>query len=492
MTSAFAAACGGGTGAPPSDAPLPTLASIGGPENILVRIPRAGGLVRGYRWPAIDSPIWTANEKVPAITGIIAFDDANGQLVFSAEGKRTGRVDFRTGKVQVSEDSLTGAASADGVSLYGINTEGRVTRSTTSAVWRGPRTRGDTVLALPAGHVAMVAPTDDETLLIRFHPPSVTPMDTLEVPRIESIVRSPTGDRLYAQTARGIVTIDARAWSTAPGPRTSDPPLSITVTPSGDRVLLLDADGRRVRIWNRFTERFDDPVLLPSPASELRIDPLGRYALARTELVDSVIVISVPLRRVVRALASEWRGDLPTVAPNGTVLTLRGGDVWAVDPVSGTRRTRSRGGASDFWTVVRWDGFRPRDRSLDAPVTFDIAAEDSLASTAVVDSLLAEHAALVAAERLDSIVRANQGEQRRADTSARVYTLQFASLLSEAAARGLAERIRVDGRPPRVVAGTTDGVTIYRVVLGPYASREAAEAAGRRSGVPFWVFAGLP
>ena len=72
------------------------------------------------------------------------------------------------------------------------------------------------------------------------------------------------------------------------------------------------------------------------------------------------------------------------------------------------------------------------------------------------------------------------------------YTLAFASLLSESRARAVAARIRVDGRAPRVVVGSRDGVAIFRVVSGPFPTREAAEDAGRRSGVSFWVFAGLP
>ena len=30
------------------------------------------------------------------------------------------------------------------------------------------------------------------------------------------------------------------------------------------------------------------------------------------------------------------------------------------------------------------------------------------------------------------------------------------------------------------------------VVMGPFPTREAADAAGKRSGMPYWVFAGLP
>ncbi len=270
-------------------------------------------------------------------------------------------------------------------------------------------------------------------------------------------------------------------------------PAAVVATPSGDRALVLEDGGRTIRVWERYAEHFGVTISLPKAARDLRMDPLGRFVLARIEGADSAFVVSVPLTRVVRAVATEWRGDLPTVAPDGTILTFKGDDVSAVDPVTGVRKRRIRGGAIDLWMFVRWNGFKPRDSSLDAPATFNTETQgDSAANAEKIDSLLAAHAEIVERERLDSVARATTGGRARRDTLGLSYTLSFASLLSESAARTLAARIRVDGRPPRIVAGSRDGITIYRVVLGPYPTRDAADAAGRRSGMPYWVFAGLP
>ena len=56
----------------------------------------------------------------------------------------------------------------------------------------------------------------------------------------------------------------------------------------------------------------------------------------------------------------------------------------------------------------------------------------------------------------------------------------------------MADRIRVDGRVARVVAGNRDGIPIWRVVLGPFDSRDDAERAGIASKLPYWVFEGPP
>ena len=75
---------------------------------------------------------------------------------------------------------------------------------------------------------------------------------------------------------------------------------------------------------------------------------------------------------------------------------------------------------------------------------------------------------------------------------ATTFTLSFAALLSEANARTMAANIKVDGKPVRVVPGMRDGTTVYRIVFGPFATRDEAERAGKRSGLSYWVYEGAP
>ena len=46
--------------------------------------------------------------------------------------------------------------------------------------------------------------------------------------------------------------------------------------------------------------------------------------------------------------------------------------------------------------------------------------------------------------------------------------------------------------PTRVIPGMRDGTQIFRIVYGPYDTRDAAEKAGKRSGLPYWVYEGTP
>ena len=71
--------------------------------------------------------------------------------------------------------------------------------------------------------------------------------------------------------------------------------------------------------------------------------------------------------------------------------------------------------------------------------------------------------------------------------------MQLAAFLNADAARARASRIVVGSQHAHVVAATRGGATVYLVVLGPYSSRDAAEAAGRQSAQPNpWVYEGTP
>lgn len=74
----------------------------------------------------------------------------------------------------------------------------------------------------------------------------------------------------------------------------------------------------------------------------------------------------------------------------------------------------------------------------------------------------------------------------------RGFTVQFAATESEGEARRTLARLKVDGAPTRVVPTVREGRTRYRVVAGPFATRAAADAAGRASGGSYWVYPGAP
>jgi septal ring-binding cell division protein DamX len=195
----------------------------------------------------------------------------------------------------------------------------------------------------------------------------------------------------------------------------------------------------------------------------------------RPEGRDSAVVIALATNRVVGTLPTAWRADLPFVAPDGGVALAQGADVIIADGETLTPTVRVRGGAADFWYSFQWTGFRPRAASLDQPVEFAGPPVDSAAR--------------------DSTAPADTAARRAADTTSRRaggFTVSFAALLAADKARDLAATIHVGSEVARVVTSVRDGATIYRVVLGPYATREEAERVGRESKQSYWVYEGGP
>jgi cell division protein FtsN len=72
--------------------------------------------------------------------------------------------------------------------------------------------------------------------------------------------------------------------------------------------------------------------------------------------------------------------------------------------------------------------------------------------------------------------------------AARGYMVSFAAVLSEQKAQESAQGIVVNGVKPRVVRSETGSTTIYRVVLGPYGTREEADRVGRDSRRQYWIY----
>ena len=66
--------------------------------------------------------------------------------------------------------------------------------------------------------------------------------------------------------------------------------------------------------------------------------------------------------------------------------------------------------------------------------------------------------------------------------------LQVSRSQNPAWAQALAGEIRDDGLPGRSCSRRKSGDEAYRVVVGPYPSREAAESAGRRLGRPSFIY----
>jgi hypothetical protein len=225
---------------------------------------------------------------------------------------------------------------------------------------------------------------------------------------------------------------------------------AVAFSPSGHRLYVARRQGG-ILVLNRYTSEVAGEIAVPSPAVALRPGPFGTWLLVRPPATDSVWVVDLGTGKLVGSVASEWGVDLPTVTNQQILVGKVKQDVLAYDlskanfPLVG----KVAGGAKDFWLALAWS-------PAGAP-----------------QPAVAESAAIAAAP---------------GDTTAKgkVY-LQVSSSQNPAWAEELAKQLSGAGLPASVLKPHTSDEG-YRVVLGPYASRDEAEATGKKLGRPFFIY----
>ncbi|MDB4909795.1 MAG: Sporulation protein [Gemmatimonadetes bacterium] len=485
-------------------------ASANGPDQLVLRFPRSGGIARAYAYPRVDSVVWTATSKTPVLARLLGFDDGAGSVLGEDEKGGVVRVDLRRGDVTRDPTTkLSNFVSADGSAAYGVGADGSVTRLTPAGSWTfKPPAPAHDVVPQPDGTLLVLANRGLGTMVWLIHPPDDRIADSVLLPRVAKAIRTPAGDRVYFPVDSGLVGVRGRDLQIVPSLRLPGKPRAVVTSPSGDRIYVAADSSNEMLVVDRYTGNISAHVALPSAALALRMDPTGRYVLARASAGDTAYVISVSTDRMIGAVPTTWRPDLPAVAPNGWLALVRGKDVVLVDAESLETKRAVVGGAADDWMFISWNGFRPRAASLDQPVTFE--SNDSVqrdtsenpfsgAALSSADTLDADraapkprpavpapgaapaHPAPVAHAAADSAPPRQAG-----------FTVQFAALRAQDAANDILHEVHVSGATPRLVATSRDGVTIYRVVIGPFPTREEAERIARTSGKSYWVYEGAP
>jgi hypothetical protein len=450
-----------------------------------LRVPRGGGVPHVAPFPYVDSTAWTGTDALPAIDRILAFDAEDGLIAAVDRRGLPVWLDLRIGTVtKTGKEKPRELVSVDGSTIYGVGNDGVVARFTPPGNWTYKPAQ-PAVAAYPqiSGTLVILTGKGKTSRVVRIRPPEPRILDSLELPEASNGTASPLGDRVYfVQNGTALTAVQARSLSKGNAIALDHHPIDLAATPSGDRIYAVTDSSQKMEVVDAIQERISATVDLPGRPRELRIDPIGRYVLVRPARGDSVWIVSVGSDKVVSTMRTKWEGDIPFVAPDGSVATSDGRDVIFVDV--GTKREvrRAIDGASDFWYWFVWNGFRSRSSALDTPARF---STDSDTTTSALPT--------VVPPRTDTArPRPVAPPSPARDTTPRGFTVSFAVLLDGVKARELAAKIVVDGKNARVVPGSNDGIPVYRVVLGPFATRDEAERVGKVSGHTYYVYAGNP
>jgi cell division septation protein DedD len=495
------AACSGGDDRQASDSARPATTSRG-PDALVTRIPRDGGTARAYLFANLDSAIWSAAAS-PPVGRVLGFDQDAGLIAFTDDKGQPRRLDLRIGEVRTaSKAKLSGVASANGSEIYGIDPKGVIVRLTPSGDWTftPPRTP-QALFPQSNGQLIIASSVGASTRLWLIHPPDDTILDSASLSVVARGARTQAGDRLYFTSQRGLVGVQTRDLSLLKEVRLPGDAAAIAPTPSGDRVYIALTETPRIVVLDRYTESISATIDLPGPAIDLRVDPVGQLLLAKpADGADSAWVVAIGTGRVVGSIPTTWTADLPAFAHSSTIATLRGSDVVFVNGATLGEARTVRGGGKDYWYFFTWNGFRPRSADLDQPVTF--SRPDSIVRSDTIPRQILDSARPTPPLRdaTPTMVPPPAGYPPPAPPATAApgasnaagrspgFLVSFAALLNERQAHEIAGGIQVGGMRARVLPTQTGGTAIYRVVLGPYSTKEQADRVGRESKRQYWVY----
>ncbi|HEX6105691.1 MAG TPA: SPOR domain-containing protein [Gemmatimonadales bacterium] len=435
-----------------SDMALGELPAAGrGPGMATVlRIPAQGGIPQLYRLPGLDSSSWKSEDKLPPVERAVGADAELG-LVFLLDRKRNVlALDLETRRIRSQLEQVRYATvGPDGV-LYTVDTGSTVTQ----LVRRAPVRFRSKLQGKPAElHGTMAG-----TLVARLEGKSPAletlgsdqPPESVPIPD-GPLVTSLWGDLVAVAADSAVVLYETQGKHERRSLPVAGRARAVLFSPSGHR-LYVARDRESLLVLDRFSGDELQEIELPGPASGLRGDAYGQWILVRPVAGDSAWVVDVGAGRYTGTVQVEWDEELPAVVPPGGLLTRRGDDIVALDLAAEgfPERGRVEKGAKDTWLPLAWHPSQDQEA---------IALTDTAALAA--DSL---------------------------GPAASVY-LQVSSSQNPAWAEELSQKLRTAGLPASVLKPRRSDEA-YRVVLGPYATREQAEETGRRIGMPSFVVTG--
>src|SRR3954469_9351533 len=176
-------ACGSDRGrtAVARDTARATSATPRGPDELVLRIPRGGGEAKVFAYPRLDTVVWNG-DAAPAPARVLAFDEEAGLVSLVDTRGLPVRIDFRQGAATtVTKSKLTGLASSDGSTIYGIAADGTVERYAAASGpwnWKPPVARR-AAFPQPDASLLVRGEHDGGSVVWRVRPPSTRIADSV-------------------------------------------------------------------------------------------------------------------------------------------------------------------------------------------------------------------------------------------------------------------------------------------------------------------------
>jgi hypothetical protein len=414
---------------------------------VAFRFPAAGGLAQLYRLPNLEEVTWRfelGNIHPVRVIGFVSDDDLIYALAEREDDSSFDLValDLVAGRSRIVDTSVVTAAIGPTGTAHVFRPDGTVgeVEHRTIEIWPDTLVNtATTVWGAARGRLLTLIETEESRELVLL----ARNLDPVrhDIPEGELAV-SEWARMVAVVVDSGLITIDPtdptrnRFVAITPAPRLA------TFSISGHQIYVVSG-AQNLVVVNRFQHFVGRSLSLPGRVSALRVGPLGRRLLAHSAEEGIIWVVDLTLLEMEAALNGTWEDDLPAIAPDGTILVRHAGSIVAHEGDDLEEVGSGDTGEGDLWMVAQWDPRRP---------ALELAR----------DSLLVEE-----------------------DTGRTIF-VQISSSRNAAWAQALAAELSRAGLPATVLpADSTD--ELYRVVMGPYSTREEAEASARRLGRPFFI-----
>jgi hypothetical protein len=400
----------------------------------LLLVPKSGGIARLYRVPSLDPSSWKAEDKLPAIDRLIGADTEQGLVYFLDLKHGVVGLDLETRRVRNYTEQVRSAVVGPDGSLYTIDT-GKVV---TQLVRRTPvrfrsKLQGTPSELLATMSGSLVARLGGPKAALEVLGPDQAPVS---LPLAGgAMTGSLWGDLIAVAADSAVVIYQTQSKEKPHVIATSGGARDVMFSPSGHRLYVALGSGDLL-VLDRFSWDKLEKISLPGPAY-LGAN-CGQWVLIRPERGDSAWVYTG--RNRPWNACSMGRGPARR-SPNP--FHHRGDSPVALDLAP---RTSRRGVVEAAYDLVFWPGIRPGGAGAGEPPAAP-----------------------------------GRGRLTRAATVSQVSSSQNPAWADE-----FAQRLRAAGLPASVIRPKR-GDEPHRVVLGPYATREQAEEAGRRIGMPSFV-----
>ncbi len=453
---------------------------------VAFRIPVRGGPLDIYSLPSLDTTLGGGGSRLSGARSAVGVDIPGRRLLFLDSTGAIASFDLVSLRQKVVGPRHASATiGADG-SLLAVDSSGAVTESQPwgTRTWPGSLGRGVThIFAAPGPRLIVIRHTvagDSLAVVARENGTA----QSLAVPTAVDEVASRDGDAVAFATDSGLVVFEDREMDRPWFIRLEGTPRAVIFSPSGHRLYVALRDRNEIAVVDRFTHRERAAVSLPGPAAALRADPWGRAVLARAAAergVGDTWVVGVASNSVVGRFRGTWSSDLPAAAEGGVILSREGTSIVARDIHSLDSLAAVADGARDLWFAGRWapTSATAAMRAAAAQADAGQRAADGGKTAAVLPPAADRQAPTASRQPATADRKALVADQARAG-----FWIQLTSTSSESAAHTLVAELH--SPYAQVVTPRTEDDT-WRVMVGPFWTREAADSAGRSIGRPYWV-----